>query len=269
LERAAYERLLGEAASLGCRAVQFIGGEPTLNTGLPTLLIKARQLGFEFVEVFTNLFRLPEHLLDLLRDGKFAVATSVYAHRAEIHDKVTARPGSFERTIRNLHRLLENGIVVRAGFIEQAANSGLYEHTREMLESMGLSRIGYDRVRDFGRGKQGTFPAELRNLCGSCAGKTLCVGPDGRVAPCIMSKDWSVGSVLSTPLGELSQSAELKALRRKIAIATEEAEDRIKTAAQCDPHKPCFPCGPDASCRPCAPNSNCNPVHCRPYCMPN
>src|SRR5580658_702755 len=44
-----YRRLLDEAAAIGCRAVQFIGGEPTLHRGLPELIAHARVLGYENV----------------------------------------------------------------------------------------------------------------------------------------------------------------------------------------------------------------------------
>ena len=45
---------LRQAADLGCRKVQFIGGEPTLHPNLTKLIVSARELGFTTVEVFTN-----------------------------------------------------------------------------------------------------------------------------------------------------------------------------------------------------------------------
>ena len=50
LTTADYKRLLEEAAALGCRAVQFIGGEPTLHRGLPELITWARALRYEHTE---------------------------------------------------------------------------------------------------------------------------------------------------------------------------------------------------------------------------
>ena len=44
LTTADYKRLLEEAAALGCRAVQFLGGEPTLHCGLPELITRTRAL---------------------------------------------------------------------------------------------------------------------------------------------------------------------------------------------------------------------------------
>src|SRR5436305_1338940 len=55
-------RVLDEAAQLSCRAVQFIGGEPTLHPDLPQLIGHARTLGFKVIEVYTNGTRLTESL---------------------------------------------------------------------------------------------------------------------------------------------------------------------------------------------------------------
>lgn len=55
--------LLAEAAQLGCKAVQFIGGEPTAHPLLPDLIRKARTEGIEDIEVYTNASRLSTHVL--------------------------------------------------------------------------------------------------------------------------------------------------------------------------------------------------------------
>src|SRR5205823_2958692 len=60
-----FVEVLREAYSLGCRRVQFIGGEPTLNRDLPALLYEAHTLGYEFIEVYTNLIWLSDEILKL------------------------------------------------------------------------------------------------------------------------------------------------------------------------------------------------------------
>src|SRR2546430_1591085 len=44
-----WQDALDQAATLGCRAVQFIGGEPTMYPALPALIRRARELGFDTV----------------------------------------------------------------------------------------------------------------------------------------------------------------------------------------------------------------------------
>lgn len=51
------------AAQLGCRSLQFIGGEPTLQPALDDFIVCARRTGFEQIEVFTNATALTERRL--------------------------------------------------------------------------------------------------------------------------------------------------------------------------------------------------------------
>src|SRR5919201_1837389 len=55
-----YQGIMREARDLGCRRIQLIGGEPQLNPEFGRLLRYAVNVGFEFVEVFTNLTRLDD-----------------------------------------------------------------------------------------------------------------------------------------------------------------------------------------------------------------
>jgi uncharacterized radical SAM superfamily Fe-S cluster-containing enzyme len=49
-----WENIIDQAAVLGCRALQFIGGEPTMHPALPALIERARVRVFETVEVYTT-----------------------------------------------------------------------------------------------------------------------------------------------------------------------------------------------------------------------
>jgi MoaA/NifB/PqqE/SkfB family radical SAM enzyme len=101
--------LMTEAYSLGCRRVQFIGGEPTLHRDLPESIRTASKMGFEFIEVYTNLTMLPEELLQCFVENGVHVATSVYGSAGASHDAITLVDGSFEKTTRNLQRVLKTG----------------------------------------------------------------------------------------------------------------------------------------------------------------
>ena len=59
-----YEDVMSQAYALGCRQVQLIGGEPQLNPSFDRLLRRSVEIGFEFVEVFSNLTRLSGETLD-------------------------------------------------------------------------------------------------------------------------------------------------------------------------------------------------------------
>jgi sulfatase maturation enzyme AslB (radical SAM superfamily) len=259
-----YIEVMREAFALGCRRVQFIGGEPTLNSDLRLLIREASSIGFEFIEVFTNLTRMPPDLLQCFIDYGVRIATSVYADSAPGHDAITQVDGSFEKTTRNLRKLIEAGVPTRAAVIEMAANEGHTEATLRFLKELGVQSVGSDRLRHIGRGAGPDNPEEIKELCGTCAGGTMCVGPDGVVSPCIMSKKWAVGSVNGASLSEIATGARLQTTRQLIGEATEAA--RKATSGNCGPDSLCQPCQPHGSgCTPCYPVSSCAPTTCQPY----
>jgi uncharacterized Fe-S cluster-containing radical SAM superfamily protein len=264
LDSARYEAVMLEAYDLGCRRVQFIGGEPTLNPALPDLIRYAASLGYTFIEVFTNLTRLNDGLVELFVEHEVHVATSMYASDAATHDRVTLSDGSFQRTVGNLRRLVRARVPIRAGVIEMQENEGRREQTFAFLRSLGVENVGSDTLRAFGRACAEERPS-LTHLCGGCAEKTVCVGSDGTVSPCIMSKFWSVGSILDEPLTALARSPRLLSVRQEIYDAVVEPRQRETAAgmeAICTP-KTCIPygsCSPNLGPGPCAP-TGCSPCY--------
>src|SRR5215210_6144823 len=70
-----YESIMSQAYALGCRNIQFIGGEPQLNRDFLQLVIKAKTIGFEFIEVFSNLTRLADDTVRYAADNGVRFAT--------------------------------------------------------------------------------------------------------------------------------------------------------------------------------------------------
>ena len=256
-----YIRLIREVRSLGSQNLQFIGGEPTLNQSLPRLIQEAANCKFAFIEVFTNLIQLPEALLNTFVEYNVAVATSFYSHNPSIHDAITTHIGSFDRTVANMRRVLHAGLKLRAGIIVMDQNQEGVAETWKFLEELGVKNIGMDHLRRFGRGSE-TDVCDMGELCGSCAGNILSIGPDGLVAPCNMSKNWAVGSVLTNNLHEIVGSPELAEIRQKIGNSVKEREkvvpQGICTPKTCGPYSSC--CPSTQSCNPCAPNG-CSPCY--------
>jgi MoaA/NifB/PqqE/SkfB family radical SAM enzyme len=266
LTEADYLRLIEESYALGCRQIQFIGGEPTLNKSLPVLIESASKIGYEFVEVFTNLVKVSDVLIDTFKKYRVSIATSFYSTNALTHDGITGSVGSFSRTTVNMRKILAAGLDLRVGLIEMEANSGEYQSVFNYLTEMGVMNIGYDRIRGFGRAQENDT-CSMTELCGHCAEGVLAIGPDGVVAPCIMSKQWPVGSVLFSNLTEIACSETLRATRQRIAEATSSTDafcqpecgpNNKQCIPECGPSRQCPPCGPNAGHK-CPPNGNCTP----------
>lgn len=261
LSQAQYVDAIHQLYMLGCRKIQFIGGEPTLNKGIPQLIDAAKECGYDFVEVFTNLVSLPPQLLRKFTERNVAIATSFYSWDRKVHDRITRQIGSFDKTVRNIKQVLAAGLSLRVGIILMAENSDQHEQTHAFLTDLGVERIGSDRVREFGRALADGTACSIDDLCGSCAGNILSIGPDGIVAPCNMSHHWQVGNIMETTLSDIVHSQALAEVRRQIGDAARSRPEPVH--ATCDP-KTCLPynscCPTTQSCLPCAPNG-CNPCY--------
>ena len=148
---------------------------------------------------------------------------------------------------------------MRASIIVMERNRSSVDDTIAWLEEIGVKNIGVDHVRDFGRAQK-SDACSMDELCGQCGQGTLCVDPEGRASPCIMSKKWGVGSVKDENLSSIFLSEEFASIREEIRNST-----RIKsTMGGCNPNGP--GCGPDGggSCSPCSPNGHCGPNDCQP-----
>ena len=251
-----YEDLMSEAHGLGCKKIQFIGGEPQLNPQFKRLLRFSTEVGFDFIEVFSNLTKLDEETLEISVENGVHFATSVYSDDPAAHDRITTVPGSHRRTIGNLRRLVDRGVPARAAIISMDNDGEATERTGQFLRGLGAS-VGGNRsteVREFGRGQEVVGKSEsMDRLCGHCWNGNLAVAPNGNAMPCVMARQWPVGNVLENSLGDILNGDALRATRRQIY-------ERAWMQAACEPF--CMQsCGPDLSCP-------CNPLLCQQSCAP-
>ncbi len=286
--------VLRQAFDLGCRSVQFTGGEPTLCPELPRLLSAAREIGFECVEVYTNGTNLNQNLRDALVKERVDLAFSVYGSQADVHDAVTRRPGSFAKTIESIRWALNAGLAVRAGVIEMPSNSADIRGATALLRRLGVRTIGVDGVRRVGRGN-GRVSANRRGsldeLCGDCWRGKLAIDSAGNAFPCVFARFCRVGHV-SQSLASILRSEQLHDFRkevRKMAKATKKSSAKKRgptskkkagTRQGCTP-KPrkggCTP-KPRGGCTPKRPKTGCTPkkggctpkkeIPCTPKMMP-
>ena len=268
-----WSRVLDDAHHMCCRSVQFIGGEPTIIPFFKDLLQYSRNVGIDDLEVFTNATRIKESTLDVIQSTDSSVACSFYSSDPSVHDKITARSGSFSKTIDNIARILERGINLRVAIIEMDLNSGHAAAAQEVLEQLGVDRerIRVDFVRPFGRASTANGN-RYKGLCGQCWKGRLCIAPDGSAYPCIMSRDFLVGNVLETGLEALLTGAQLQHIRKDIASHLP-AVTTSCTPMDCTPNRYC---GPDGLCGPGYVDadeiqSSCTPMDCTPnrYCGPD
>jgi MoaA/NifB/PqqE/SkfB family radical SAM enzyme len=230
-----WKRIIKEGYDLGCRQIQFIGGEPMLlGKKIFTLIELARILGYELIELFSNLTLLAEEDINLLVKYNVQVATSIYSKRAEIHDCITTRKGSFNQTINNVRKLQAKGLKVRFATIVMKQNEEYIKETADFLNELGNSDCwrSFDVVRPIGRGvEEGIVPKKLtswrlqtkpvfpkitkeefirRKNGHSCWQNKLCITSNGQVIPCIMAREKNGGNVKTQTLSAVLNNGHLQ-----------------------------------------------------------
>jgi sulfatase maturation enzyme AslB (radical SAM superfamily) len=103
--------ILAAAASLGCLAVRFTGGEPLLRDDFEAVYLAARKLGLR-VRIFTNATLITPRLAALLKKipPLEEIEVSVYGMSPESSAVVTRNPAAFGAARRGLDLLVENGV---------------------------------------------------------------------------------------------------------------------------------------------------------------
>jgi MoaA/NifB/PqqE/SkfB family radical SAM enzyme len=211
--------ILEQGARLGCREVQFIGGEPTLFRDLISLVNKSRELGYTFIEIYTNATLLTDAQLDELQSYNVNIATSFYSHRPEIHDAITQRKGSFERTVQTIKEIVRKGIPLRVGIITLTQNKDDVQATIDLLVSLGIDKknVRVDRVRGEGRGSSLVKERDAySHLCGNCWSGKLTVSSDGNIYPCVFARQFKVGNIRHEQLTDVLKKNELLTFRHKV-----------------------------------------------------
>ncbi len=171
-------RVIDESTTLGIEMVQCIGGEPTMHPDLPRLVDHALEREIE-VEVYSNLVHIRPELWETFTRPGVRLATSYYADNATQHEEITNRRGSHARTKRNIIEALRRSIPLRVGIVDVHDHQRVDEAHAELI-SLGVQEIGYDRLRQVGRGVRNET-ADVSQLCGNCASGVLAVSPEGAV----------------------------------------------------------------------------------------
>ncbi|CAN5368868.1 radical SAM protein [soil metagenome] len=216
LQHSDWLALIDEISGVGCRKVQFIGGEPLLYPNLPALIEKASANAFEMIEVYTNGTRLTDDLCTHFRDHNVSLAFSFYSKSDSIHDSITKQKGSQERTLRGIDLALKQNIPVRVGVVQMSENANCASEAVNYLRSLGIQDANIDDIRGYGRGRDQTIPDDAYSgLCGACWRGLLAINSAGDVSPCVFSRFKSIGHV-SEGIRRLLQKKSLGDFRARV-----------------------------------------------------
>jgi MoaA/NifB/PqqE/SkfB family radical SAM enzyme len=248
--------------------VCFIGGEPTLHPDLPRLVRHALSIGME-AEVFSNLVHVTPELWDLFAMPGVRLATSWYTSERIEHKQITGRD-THRQTLANIEEATRREIPLRVGVIDGILPGQHTAEGTELLRARGVTDIGGDHLREFGRG---TNP-DPTQACGNCGHHRAAVLPDGTVTPCPLTRWMKAGNVTTTPLADILANVNQLAATIPAPRAICPPDGGLcEPDRQCPPDNLCKPTGRAAQSstdgRECMPDHYCNPTCVPGACKPN
>ncbi len=135
------ERLKGlvdEIVAEGTLFVLFTGGEVLVRPDFPELYLYARSQGL-LVTIFTNGTMITDRIADLFAEHRpDKIEISLYGMTKETYDRVTRVPGSFEKCLAGIRRLVERGVPLTLKTMALTWNHHEIEAMEAYARSLGL-----------------------------------------------------------------------------------------------------------------------------------
>jgi len=238
-----WEHVIDQAAAIGVRMVQFIGGEPTLEPALPRLIRHALGNGLR-VYVYSNLVRVTPELWELFSQPAVPLGTSWYSADPGQHSRITGSRSSCARARASIAEAVRRGIPVRAAIVGIAPDQDV-ERAAAELRRLGVTDIRIRPAQGLGRAALGVAGPDAPKLCGNCGLDRAAILPDGQLTPCAMARWLDCGSVRETPLANLLTGP---LWQHTLTLVPRHADVRA--------------CAPD-DCPPASDGNDCPPASCR------
>ncbi|MGM0442462.1 MAG: radical SAM protein [Elusimicrobiota bacterium] len=110
LDTGDWKKLMDALKNQGTMFLIITGGEPFLREDISRLLLYASKVPFSIM-IFTNGVLIDEEKAKFIASlNPFAVHISLYSLQKEIHEKITGRAGSFEKTMKAINLLKEKEV---------------------------------------------------------------------------------------------------------------------------------------------------------------
>ena len=132
------KQLIDEMVAEGTLFVLFTGGEVLVRRDFPKLYLYARAQGL-LVTIFTNGTLVTERIADLFAEHRpEKIEISLYGMTRETYDRVTRVPGSFDKCMEGIQRLVDRGIPLSLKTMALAWNQHEIQAMDAYAKSLGL-----------------------------------------------------------------------------------------------------------------------------------
>jgi radical SAM protein with 4Fe4S-binding SPASM domain len=135
--------LIDEIAERGTLFLLLTGGEVLVRPDFPVLYLHALKRGL-LVVIYTNGTLITEHIADLLGERKpRLVEITLYGMTRETYERVTQIPGSYDKCLAGIRRLVERGVPLKLKTMALSWNYHELPAMREFATGLG-TEFRYD-----------------------------------------------------------------------------------------------------------------------------
>jgi radical SAM protein with 4Fe4S-binding SPASM domain len=138
-----WKQVIDRLSAVGIFILTFTGGEPTLRQDLPELLLYAQTRG-----MVTGLITNGRNLKDkafvetLEKAGLDFVQITLESHKPEVHDLMTASPGSWTETVEGMRNAVNSQIYVTTNTTLSNYNAAKFLDTVDFIKGLGVAAFG-------------------------------------------------------------------------------------------------------------------------------
>jgi radical SAM protein with 4Fe4S-binding SPASM domain len=255
-----WQKIISDARDLGCKSLQFIGGEPFLRDDIFDLINFAKRKKYLSIGIFTNATLLDKAKIKLLSDLKAYLKISLYSHDPVIHDRITKVNGSFSKTLNAIKIAAKYNVDIQIATIIMRQNQNSIERFRKLLKNINVEYRIPDVIRPTGRGvnkklvptnknvkemqilkkpnfiAKNSFYAHSR-IWNNCWYGKLAIMNSGSVIPCIFARNQIIGNIQNKNLFQILNSRKLYKLWRI-------TKDKVDFCRSCEYRYACKDCRP-------------------------
>ena len=143
-----WEDIIVQLSHYNPKTIVLIGGEPLLYKEITPLIFFIRKtLPKTTIVMYSNLTLLTDEIISTISMLDVKVVTSIYGATAVVHDSITKKPGSFEKTINSVLRLKESGISIKANTVLMSLNETELQSTKSFIKQLTSKEPKIDVVR--------------------------------------------------------------------------------------------------------------------------
>ncbi len=241
--------ILEQSRKMNILHLTISGGEPMAHEHFVDFIRKCNEYNFS-VSVLSNLTLLNQKIIEeMKRNPLLSVQTSLYSMDENVHDSITQRKGSFEKTKKAILQLIENNIPIQISCPIMKQNMYCYKKVIEWGQLNNISvnsdyvilarydhsinnlncRLSISDVQEVIEGEVNSNPAYLLGIekeynkkigmqsddfvCSVCH-SSVCISEQGNVYPCAGWQDYILGNVSHERIYDIwHQSDKVKYLR--------------------------------------------------------